>query len=87
VFTGLESPTHLLLLLVAAVLLFGSKRLPEIGRSLGKGISEFKQGVATHTGEFHEALEPFNDLHGALDPFSGGTAASGAEPDQHEHDL
>jgi sec-independent protein translocase protein TatA len=44
-FTGLESPTHLLLLLAIILLLFGAKRLPEMGRSLGRGIQEFKEGL------------------------------------------
>lgn len=34
---------EILLILVIALLLFGAKRLPEIGRGLGKGISEFKK--------------------------------------------
>jgi sec-independent protein translocase protein TatA len=46
-FTGLESPVHLLLLLLIILLLFGGKRLPEMGRSLGRGISEFKEGLNT----------------------------------------
>ena len=46
-FTGLESPTHLLILLVIIVVLFGAKRLPEMGRSLGRGIQEFKEGLNT----------------------------------------
>ncbi len=46
-FSGLESPTHLLLLLVIILLLFGAKRLPEMGRSLGQGIREFKEGLNT----------------------------------------
>ena len=37
-------PTEMLIVLVIAVLLFG-KRLPEVGRSLGKGIIEFKKGL------------------------------------------
>ncbi len=37
-------PGHLLLLGIVALLLFG-KRLPEVGRSLGRGISEFKKGL------------------------------------------
>jgi sec-independent protein translocase protein TatA len=37
-------PTEMLIVLVIAVLLFG-KRLPEVGRSLGKGIVEFKKGL------------------------------------------
>jgi sec-independent protein translocase protein TatA len=40
----LFTPTHLLLLLGIGILLFG-KRLPEVGRSLGKGIVEFKKGL------------------------------------------
>jgi sec-independent protein translocase protein TatA len=43
-FDGIFSPWHLLLLLVLGVLFFG-KRLPEVGRSLGKGIIEFKKGL------------------------------------------
>ena len=44
-YTGLLSPTHLLLVLVIILLLFGAKRLPELGRSLGQGIQEFKGGL------------------------------------------
>jgi len=36
---------QLLILLVIILLLFGAKRLPEIGRSLGSGMREFKDGV------------------------------------------
>ncbi len=43
--TGWTSPTHLLILLLIALLLFGAKRLPEIGRSLGTGMREFKDSV------------------------------------------
>ena len=46
-FTGLESPAHLLLLLLIILLVFGAKRLPEMGRSLGQGIKEFKEGLNT----------------------------------------
>jgi sec-independent protein translocase protein TatA len=43
--TGWTSPTHIILLLLIALLLFGAKRLPEIGRSLGTGMREFKDSV------------------------------------------
>ena len=46
-FTGLASPTHLLILLVVILLVFGAKRLPEMGRSLGQGLQEFKDGLNT----------------------------------------
>jgi sec-independent protein translocase protein TatA len=37
--------TEIILLLLLALLLFGAKRLPEIGRSLGSGMKEFKDSV------------------------------------------
>jgi sec-independent protein translocase protein TatA len=47
--TGFLTPTHILLLLLVALLLFGAKRLPELGRSLGTGLREFKQSIdVTH---------------------------------------
>ena len=44
---GLTHPMHLALLFLIALLLFGAKRLPEIGRSVGTGMREFKDSV-TH---------------------------------------
>jgi len=43
-FIGMDSPIHWIILIGIGVLLFG-KRLPEVGRSLGKGIVEFKKGL------------------------------------------
>lgn len=37
---------EILLILFILLLLFGAKRLPELGQSLGKGIREFKRGVS-----------------------------------------
>jgi len=42
---GFLSPTHIVLLLVVALMLFGAKRLPEVGRSLGTGLRGFKHGL------------------------------------------
>jgi sec-independent protein translocase protein TatA len=39
-------PWEIILLLLLALLLFGAKRLPEIGRSTGKAMREFKDSVA-----------------------------------------
>lgn len=47
--TGWTSPTHIILILLLALLLFGAKRLPEIGRSLGTGMREFKDSLGGHT--------------------------------------
>lgn len=38
-------PTHLLFVLVIALLVLGPKRLPEVGRSLGKGIRDFRTAM------------------------------------------
>lgn len=48
--SGWTSPSHLLLLLLIALVFFGGKRLPEVGRSLGLGMREFKDSV-TGSGE------------------------------------
>jgi sec-independent protein translocase protein TatA len=44
IFEGILAPSHIFILLIIGILVFG-KRLPEIGRSLGKGIVEFKKGM------------------------------------------
>ena len=43
---GDVSPAELLLLLLLVLLLFGPQRLPQIGRSLGKAIREFKEALS-----------------------------------------
>ena len=43
---GLDNPLHILLLLLVVLLVFGAKRLPEIGRSLGDGMRGFKDTLA-----------------------------------------
>jgi sec-independent protein translocase protein TatA len=39
-------PTHLLFVLVVALLVLGPKRLPEVGRSLGKGLRDFRGALS-----------------------------------------
>lgn len=41
-----DNPIHLLMLFVVVMLLFGAKRLPEMGRSLGAGLRGFKESVS-----------------------------------------
>ena len=43
---GLDNPIHILFLLVIVLLVFGAKRLPEMGRSLGSGLRGFKESIS-----------------------------------------
>ena len=46
---------ELLIILVIALVLFGGSKLPELARSLGKSMNEFKKGVAEGTGDDDKA--------------------------------
>jgi sec-independent protein translocase protein TatA len=50
---GLDNPVHIAFIVVILLLVFGAKRLPEIGRSLGTGMREFKDSLS---GESKPAL-------------------------------
>jgi len=47
---GLDSPLHIILLLAIVLLIFGAKRLPEVGRSLGSGLRGFKESINDEPG-------------------------------------
>jgi sec-independent protein translocase protein TatA len=44
-FEGLFQPMHLLVILVIALLVFGPKKLGELGKGLGEGIRSFRQAI------------------------------------------
>jgi sec-independent protein translocase protein TatA len=48
---GLDNPVHLIFLLVLLLLVFGAKRLPEMGRSLGSGMRGFKDSLSGEPGQ------------------------------------
>jgi sec-independent protein translocase protein TatA len=48
-FEGLFSPMHLLVILAICILIFGPKKLPELGKALGDGIRGFKDGISPTT--------------------------------------
>ena len=50
---GLDNPLHIAFLLIVLLLVFGAKRLPELGRSLGSGMREFKDSIS---GEAHPTI-------------------------------
>lgn len=49
-------PTHLLFVLVVALLVLGPKRLPEVGRSLGKGLRDFRSALSGDEHDQHEQV-------------------------------
>jgi sec-independent protein translocase protein TatA len=62
----LLTPTHLIFLALLALLLFGPKRLPEMGRSLGNGIREFKSSIDDIG--MTDALRGANEVRSAVTP-------------------
>jgi sec-independent protein translocase protein TatA len=72
---GLDNPLHIAFLVVILLLVFGARRLPEIGRSLGSGLREFKQSI---NGESHNH-EP-QQLPPAAPPAAPPASQTSAEP-------
>ena len=67
-------PWELFLIFVVILLLFGAKRLPEMAKGMGKGISEFKRALKDTTDE----------IKGSVDDAS--KAANEDKPDQNKPD-
>jgi sec-independent protein translocase protein TatA len=53
--SGLDNPIHLLFILVVAALVFGPKRLPALGRSVGTGIRELRDSLAGDADDGHDS--------------------------------
>ncbi|MDA8194750.1 MAG: twin-arginine translocase TatA/TatE family subunit [Thermaerobacter sp.] len=70
------SPMHIIVLLIIALLVFGPKRLPEIGSGLGKSIREFKQSM----NQMGDAKEP----PGTSKPQEYPTQAISSDPTKPE---
>ena len=51
---GWIGPWELVILLIVVLLVFGPKRLPEMGRSLGRGMREFKNSISGGDDDRHE---------------------------------
>lgn len=69
---------EILLIFLVVLLLFGAKRLPEIGSSLGKGIREFKSSVREIENELKVSDQPKRSIHAP--PQSGPGAPADREP-------
>ena len=46
---GLDNPLHIAIVLLVVLMVFGAKRLPEMGKGLGEGMRGFKQAITGET--------------------------------------
>ena len=60
---GLDNPMHIAFLFMLLLLVFGAKRLPELGRSLGAGLRGFKESISGESPAVH--AEPAQIAHTA----------------------
>jgi sec-independent protein translocase protein TatA len=67
--------SHILILLLVLVLVFGAKRIPEIGSSLGQGIKEFKRSLKDATSDDLPSVPPRS-----APPPTSSSVASGGDP-------
>jgi sec-independent protein translocase protein TatA len=73
-------PTHLLFILVVALLVLGPKRLPEVGRTLGSGLRDFRQAINGEATS-HQEHEPHGYVEPEPDPVPPhADGADGTEP-------
>ncbi len=59
----LFTPTHLIVLGILAVVLFGGRKLPELGKGLGEGLRGFKEGMKGITDEPNAKTKPGETGH------------------------
>ena len=57
-FEGLLQPTHLLVILVVGLFVFGPKKLPELGKGLGEGIRGFRKAMSMGGAEENPVENP-----------------------------
>ena len=68
--------TELLMILVIVLVLFGARRVPEIGASIGKGIREFKKNISDADREIREPIRESLREARSAEPLGAGEATS-----------
>jgi sec-independent protein translocase protein TatA len=63
---GLENPIHLMIVLVVVLLVFGAKRLPDMGRSMGEGMRGFKEAISGEAGPSGHHLASVSNPQAAI---------------------
>jgi sec-independent protein translocase protein TatA len=58
-------PMELVIVLIIALLVIGPKRLPEVGKSLGKGMREFKESISGENRDDDDEADASPPLHRA----------------------
>ncbi|WP_263367611.1 Sec-independent protein translocase subunit TatA/TatB [Edaphobacter bradus] len=53
----LFTPTHLIVLAIVVLVLFGGKKLPELGKGLGEGLRGFKEGMKGVTDDVNKPTD------------------------------
>lgn len=76
-------PTHLLFILVVALLVLGPKRLPEVGRSLGRGLRDFRNALNSDEPSHHEVTTPPPPAAAPAAPPAPTAGETPAEPVEH----
>jgi sec-independent protein translocase protein TatA len=77
---GLDNPIHIAFLLILLLLVFGAKRLPEIGRSLGSGMRGFKDSLSGENAHPAAAPEQPQPVTTAAASVPAPVLATAAEP-------
>ncbi|MGI8573685.1 MAG: twin-arginine translocase TatA/TatE family subunit [Solirubrobacteraceae bacterium] len=75
---GLDNPLHIAFILVLLLLVFGAKRLPEMGKSLGQGLRGFKESISGN-----ETAEHLSEAHAQPPIGIGELPATHVATDEH----
>ena len=70
-FEGLFQPMHLIVILFIALMVFGPKKLPELGKGLGDGIRSFKDSMRNKEESLTKAEDIAMSVPGVNDPVAG----------------
>ena len=73
---------ELIIIFVIALVVFGPRRLPELGRSLGQGISEFKRATTHFTHSLEEEIRVDGQRHDPISPQAPPPAPTGTSADR-----